>query len=59
MVAHPLNPVPFMVKDFSGANALALAGAQKHGLSNLAATLLNLPGSRKPAAFDPSLITPG
>jgi len=59
MVAHTLNPVPFVVKDFSGANRLALAAAPSPGLSNVAATLLTLLGYRKPDSYDPSLITIG
>ena len=31
MVAHTLNPVPFIVKDFSGANRLSLAGVPVAG----------------------------
>lgn len=56
-VAHTLNPVPFIVKDFSGANRFALTQVENPGLSNVAATLLTLLGYEKPAAFDPALIT--
>ncbi|MBI4556236.1 MAG: 2,3-bisphosphoglycerate-independent phosphoglycerate mutase, partial [Candidatus Hydrogenedentes bacterium] len=42
MVAHTLNPVPFIVKDFSGANRIAMRDLTQRGLSNIAATLLNL-----------------
>jgi 2,3-bisphosphoglycerate-independent phosphoglycerate mutase len=56
MVAHTLNPVPFIVKDFSGANALALSGVLAPGLSNVAATLLTLLGFQKPDDYDPSLV---
>jgi 2,3-bisphosphoglycerate-independent phosphoglycerate mutase len=56
MVAHTLNPVPFIVKDFSGANRFALAGVERAGLSNVAATLLTLLGFEKPADYDPSLV---
>lgn len=59
MVAHTLNPVPFVVKDFSGANVLSLSGVEHAGLSNVAATLLNLLGYEKPVEYDPSLITVG
>jgi 2,3-bisphosphoglycerate-independent phosphoglycerate mutase len=59
MVAHTLNPVPFIVKDFSGANPLALAGVTSPGLSNVAATLLALLGYRAPDDYDPSLVTVG
>ena len=59
MVAHTLNPVPFIVKDFSGANRLSLAGVPSPGLSNVAATLLMLLGFQKPDNYDPSLVTVG
>lgn len=57
MVAHTLNPVPFIVKDFSGANRLSLADVPSRGLSNVAATLLALLGFQKPDDYDPSLVT--
>jgi 2,3-bisphosphoglycerate-independent phosphoglycerate mutase len=57
MVAHTLNPVPFIVKDFSGANRLQLAGVRAPGLSHVAATLLCLLGFQKPPDYDASLIT--
>lgn len=56
MVAHTLNPVPFIVKDFSGANRFALAPIEAPGLSNVAATVLLLLGFQKPADYDPSLL---
>jgi 2,3-bisphosphoglycerate-independent phosphoglycerate mutase len=59
MVAHTLNPVPFIVKDFSGANRLSLAGVPSPGLSHVAATLLALLGYQKPESYDPSLVTVG
>ncbi|MBU0908672.1 MAG: 2,3-bisphosphoglycerate-independent phosphoglycerate mutase [Proteobacteria bacterium] len=57
MVAHTINPVPFIIKDFSGKNGFSLAGVEKAGLSNIAATLCNLLGFEAPADYDPSLIT--
>jgi len=57
MVAHTLNPVPFIIKDFSGANSIRMAGVASPGLSNVAATLLNLLGFEKPADYAPSLVT--
>ncbi len=57
MVAHTLNPVPFIVKDFSGANTLSPAGVTAPGLSNVAATLLALLGYQKPDDYDASLLT--
>lgn len=59
MVAHTLNPVPFIVKDYSGANAISLRGVANPGLSNVAATLLNLLGYEKPEDYDESLIVIG
>jgi 2,3-bisphosphoglycerate-independent phosphoglycerate mutase len=56
MVAHTLNPVPFIIKDFSGANTIRMAGVPSPGLSNVAATLLNLLGFKKPDDYDPSLV---
>ena len=58
-VAHTLNPVPFIVKDFSGANAWTLSGAENPGLSNVAGTLANLLGFAQPAEYDPSLLRLG
>ena len=59
MVAHTLNPVPFIIKDFSGANPITLSRVDAPGLSNVAATLLNLLGFEKPEDYDPSLIRIG
>jgi len=59
MVAHTLNPVPFIVKDYSGANTLTLTGTPHPGLSNVAATLLTLLGYEKPSDYDPSLVGVG
>ena len=56
MVAHTLNPVPFIIKDYSGANAITLCGRNTRGLSNVASTLLNLLGYEKPGDYDESLI---
>jgi 2,3-bisphosphoglycerate-independent phosphoglycerate mutase len=59
MVAHTLNPVPFIVKDFSGANSLTLNKLENAGLSNVAASILTLLGYDKPEGYDDSLITIG
>jgi 2,3-bisphosphoglycerate-independent phosphoglycerate mutase len=59
MVAHTLNPVPFIIKDFSEANTITMSGVEDPGLSNVAATLMNLLGYEKPDDYDPSLITLG
>ncbi len=61
-VAHTLNPVPCVVKDYSGANRWTLAvwdRIQTPGLSNIAATLCMLLGFEPPAEYDPSLIALG
>ena len=59
MVAHTLNPVPFIVKDFSGANNWTMANVPNPGLSNVAASLLNLLGFEAPEEYDASLIQLG
>jgi 2,3-bisphosphoglycerate-independent phosphoglycerate mutase len=56
MVAHTLNPVPFVVKDYSGANRWQLSGAERPGLSNVAATICTLLGLAPPAEYDPTLV---
>ncbi len=57
MVAHTLNPVPFIIKDFSQANKILMASMEAPGLNNVAATLMNLLGYEKPEDYDDSLIT--
>ena len=59
MVAHTLNPVPFVIKDYSAANGWGLSNVQGAGLSNVAATLLNLLGFERPPDYDPSLVALG
>jgi 2,3-bisphosphoglycerate-independent phosphoglycerate mutase len=56
-VAHTLNPVPFIIRDFSGSNDWRLTQPDAPGLSNVAATLMNLLGFEQPAEYDASLIT--
>jgi 2,3-bisphosphoglycerate-independent phosphoglycerate mutase len=56
MVSHTKNPVPFIIKDFSDVNRFSLKQIDNPGLSNVAATILNLLGYRTPEAYDPSLI---
>ena len=53
--AHSINPVPFVIQDFSG-RGYALAPPPGAGLANLAATLLELLGYDPPAEFAPSLL---
>ena len=55
--AHTLNPVPFIIVDKHYRGEYHLAPIEKPGLSNIAATLLNLLGYEKPADYDASLIT--
>ncbi|MCP4640477.1 MAG: 2,3-bisphosphoglycerate-independent phosphoglycerate mutase [bacterium] len=59
MVAHTLNPVPFILKDYSGANTWKMTGVEGAGLSNVAATTLNLLGFEKPGDYDSSLVELG
>jgi 2,3-bisphosphoglycerate-independent phosphoglycerate mutase len=59
MVAHTLNPVPFIIKDYSGANKISLKKIAQPGLANVAATLMNLLGYEKPDDYNESLITIG
>ena len=56
MVAHTLNPVPFIIKDYSGANNFELSQVESSGLSNVAATLCTLLGFVSPEGYDPSLV---
>jgi 2,3-bisphosphoglycerate-independent phosphoglycerate mutase len=57
--AHTLNPVPFIIYDPTYQGEYRMADFKEKGLSNLAATLLNLLGYEKPDEYDPSLITFG
>ena len=54
--AHSLNPVPFVIYDPLFQGEYCMATVTKPGLSNVAATLLNLLGYEKPDDYDPSLI---
>ena len=56
MVAHTKNPVPFIVKDFSGSNTFTLENLENIGLANVAATVLNLLGFIAPNDYEPSLL---
>lgn len=53
--AHSINPVPFLIRDFSG-RGYGLAPPPDAGLANLAATLLELLGYDPPEEFAPSLL---
>ncbi len=54
--AHSLNPVPFIIYDPLSQGEYRMADIKEKGLSNVAATLLNLLGYEKPREYDPSLI---
>lgn len=54
--AHTLNPVPFVIDDAAYNHEYGLARFDPKGLSNVAATLLNLMGWEKVPDYDPSLI---
>jgi 2,3-bisphosphoglycerate-independent phosphoglycerate mutase len=54
--AHSLNPVPFIIYDPLYQGEYRMADIKEKGLSNIAATLLNLLGYEKPKDYDPSLI---
>ena len=55
--SHTLNPVPFILVGDSAAGGWSLRKDAPHpGLSNIAATVLNLLGYEPPSDYDPSLI---
>lgn len=56
MVAHTINPVPFIVKDYSGTEQFFLNNVEVPGLANVAATLLNLLGFEAPEDYKTSLL---
>ncbi|MCX5795049.1 MAG: 2,3-bisphosphoglycerate-independent phosphoglycerate mutase [Elusimicrobia bacterium] len=55
-VAHTLNPVPFLVKDYSGQNPWEPSGVAAPGLSHVAATICSILGFAAPEGYDPSLV---
>lgn len=56
--AHSLNPIPFIVADFSGRRNVQLVhDLPNAGLGNVAATILTLLGLKAPDDYDQSLIT--
>ncbi len=59
MVAHTLNPVPFIVQDFSGLNDFVLADVKQPGLANVAATICTLLGYQQPEEYEPALLQLG
>jgi 2,3-bisphosphoglycerate-independent phosphoglycerate mutase len=54
--AHSLNPVPFAIYDPPYRGEYDMAVMERPGLSNVAATLLNLLGYEAVEDYDPSLI---
>ena len=55
--AHTLNPVPCILYDNRpNASSVALRGEEKFGLSNLAATTVNLLGFEAPEVWDKSML---
>ena len=54
--AHTLNPVPLILFDPVTGGKLGLKQTEKAGLSNIAATVANLLGLEKHAAWDESLL---
>lgn len=54
--AHTLNPVPFVIYDPQYNNDYQMAEVKNPGLSNMAATILNLLGYEKVDDYDDSLI---
>ncbi len=56
MVAHTLNPVPFIIKDYNHVNRMQLTGVKNPGLANFAASICILLGFEPPEEFEPPLI---
>jgi 2,3-bisphosphoglycerate-independent phosphoglycerate mutase len=57
--SHTLNPVPFvLVSPDGGAGYVLRSDLTRAGLSNVAATIINLLGYEAPADYDASLIEP-
>lgn len=54
--SHTLNPVPFVIYDPNYNNEYIMANVKNPGLSNIAATILNLLGYEKVEDYDESLI---
>lgn len=56
MVAHTLNPVPFVIKDYTEKNSFVYSGVKSPGLANVAATVCVLLGFEPPEDYEPTLI---
>jgi 2,3-bisphosphoglycerate-independent phosphoglycerate mutase len=57
MVAHTLNPVPFIIKDYGGKNRFGLNDMNDRGLANVAATICLLLGYHPPPDYEPPLVS--
>ncbi len=55
--SHSLNAVPFIIVDGDYHDEYTMASLKTRGLTNVAATILNLLGFKQAPGFDPSLIT--
>ena len=55
--SHTLNPVPCIIYDNFGADSYTVNLDGEYGLSNVAATLVNLMGYEAPSFWDKSIIT--
>jgi len=56
LTSHTLSPVPFAIFDSAADSKWEMAVPDGAGLSNVAATLMNLLGFEAPVDYDPSLI---
>ena len=54
--SHTLNPVPFIIYDNYYSDNYTIKESKKFGLSNVAATVVNLMGYDKPEMWDESII---
>ncbi len=54
--AHSVNPIPFIIADYSGRDLALADGLTEAGLANVAATLANLLGFEAPAAYEPTML---
>jgi len=54
--SHTLNPVPFIIYDSGFHDEYKMSGAKNPGLTNIAATILNLLGYEKVEDYDESLV---
>jgi len=55
MVAHTLNPVPCIIKNYS-THSFELTGVDQPGLANVAASVCTLLGLEPPEDYEPSLV---